>query len=259
LRRVNEENIDLNRNFLVSGESYSGTSQLYRDLDSFLNPASPPRQFDGYLLKALWYICRFGYSQLKQIVAEGQYDFPKGIFFGGHNVARSTAIIQTNILRWAQGRHVIHLDLHSGLGKHGKFKLLIPGKRSQTELKLYSTFLGPELETLGSDQGIAYKTKGDFGRFVLSIAQAIDYHFFFAEFGTYSGIRVLRALRTENQAHFFSPKTSAVSERARVELLECFCPVLPLWRESVAKEGIELIQAAERMARCFAERQTLDA
>jgi len=73
LRRVNEENIDLNRNFLASGESYSGTSQLYRDLDSFLNPASPPRQFDGYLLKALWYICRFGYSQLKQIVAEGQY------------------------------------------------------------------------------------------------------------------------------------------------------------------------------------------
>jgi hypothetical protein len=48
-----------------SGESYSGTSQLYRELDGFLNPASPPRQFDGYLLKALWNIGRFGYSKLK--------------------------------------------------------------------------------------------------------------------------------------------------------------------------------------------------
>lgn len=100
--------------------------------------------------------------------------------------------------------------------------MLIPGKRSQTELKLYSTFLGRELETLGSDQGTAYKTKGDFGKFVLSIAQAIDYHFFFAEFGSYSSIRILKELRRENQAHFFSPKISAESERARVDLLECF-------------------------------------
>src|SRR5205814_8455032 len=31
LRRVNEDNIDLNRNFLITGETYSGTSQLYKD------------------------------------------------------------------------------------------------------------------------------------------------------------------------------------------------------------------------------------
>jgi hypothetical protein len=165
---------------------------------------------------------------LRQIVAEGQYDYPRGIFFGGHNVGRSTAIIQTNILKWVQGRHVVHLDLHSGLGKHGKFKLLVPGKRSQTELKHYSTFLGPEIELLGGDQGIAYKTKGDFGHFMLSIAQTVDYHFFFAEFGTYSGVRVLRALRAENQAHFFGSNSNIVSERARAELLECFCPISPL-------------------------------
>src|SRR5262249_1170126 len=49
LRRVNEDNVDLNRNFLVTGETYSGSSQLYKDLNGFLNPASPPHQFDGYL------------------------------------------------------------------------------------------------------------------------------------------------------------------------------------------------------------------
>jgi hypothetical protein len=54
LRRVNEDNVDLNRNFLVTGETYSGSPQLYKDLDDFLNPASPPHQFDGYLIKALW-------------------------------------------------------------------------------------------------------------------------------------------------------------------------------------------------------------
>jgi hypothetical protein len=149
----------------------------------------------------------FGFFALRR-VAEGQYDYPKGIFFGGHKTARCTAIIETNILRWARGRHVVHLDLHSGLGKHGKYKLLVPGKRSQTDLAYYSKFLGPEIEHLGSDRGIAYKTKGDFGQYVLSISETTDYHFFFAEFGTYSGICVLKALRTENQAFFFSPQLS---------------------------------------------------
>jgi Protein of unknown function (DUF2817) len=93
-----------------------------------------------------------------QQLAEGQYDYLKGIFFGGHKTAQSTAIIETHILRWARGRHVIHLDFHTGLGKRGKYKLLVPGKRSQTDLTYYSTFLGPKIEHLGSDIAITNDT-----------------------------------------------------------------------------------------------------
>ena len=81
LRRVNEDNVDLNRNFLVTGETYSGSSQLYKDLDGFLNPASPSHRFDGYLVKALWNIGRFGYSKLKQIVAERTVRLSQRNFF----------------------------------------------------------------------------------------------------------------------------------------------------------------------------------
>jgi hypothetical protein len=117
--------------------------------------------------------------------------------------------------------------------------------------------LGPKIEHLGSDRGIAYKTKGDFGQYVLSITGTTDYHFFFAEFGTYSGIRVLKALRTENQAFFFSSQPS-VRERARAELLECFCPRSLVWRQSVAKQGLQLLQAAEKMASLLGSRAMLD-
>ena len=214
-----------------------------------MNPASPPHQFDGYLVKSLWNIGRFGYSKLKQIVAEGQYDYPKGIFFGGHKTEQSTAIIETNILRWARGRHVVHLDLHSGLGEHGKYKLLASGKRSQIDLEYYSKFLGLEIEHLGSDRSIAYKTKGDFGQYVLSISGSTDYHFFYAEFGTYPGIRVLKALRTENQAFFFSSQLS-VRERAAAELLEGFCPGSSVWRKSVANQVYSLSELPRKWRRC---------
>src|SRR5262249_61302057 len=96
-----------------------------------------------------------------KIVAKGHSNNPKEIFFGEKKPAQPTAIIETHILRWARGRHVVHLDFHTGLGKRGKYKLLVPGKRSQTDLTYYSTFLGPKIEHLGSDRGISYKTKGD--------------------------------------------------------------------------------------------------
>ena len=48
LRRANEDNVDLNRNFLLPGEAYSGVSDSYARLNSFLNPAYPPGKGDFY-------------------------------------------------------------------------------------------------------------------------------------------------------------------------------------------------------------------
>jgi hypothetical protein len=83
---------------------------------------------------------------------------------------------------------------------------------------------------------------------VISMAKDRDYHFLGAEFGTYSPIRVLGALRQENRTHFFSPHDSTAHRRAKNELLECFCPASPSWRGSVVKQSVELIQRAQHAA-----------
>jgi hypothetical protein len=125
LRRVNEENVDLNRNFLLPSRSYRGAPDAYAKLNDFLNPQAPPRRVDFYLAKVLWKIGRVGLPALKQAIAGGQYKFPKGIFFGGHAPSRSAQIVQSNMLRWIRGRHVVHLDFHTGLGKYSTYKLLV--------------------------------------------------------------------------------------------------------------------------------------
>jgi hypothetical protein len=70
LRRVNENNADLNRNSLGHGE-YAGSPEAYPRLDPFLNPPSPPSR-DLYLLKAAWLVLRHGMPALRQTVAGGQ-------------------------------------------------------------------------------------------------------------------------------------------------------------------------------------------
>ena len=73
LRRTNENNVDLNRNFLVNGEAFEGAPELYRRLDPLLNPPSPPGR-DGFRVRAPAFSMRHGFHRVKQAIAEGQYD-----------------------------------------------------------------------------------------------------------------------------------------------------------------------------------------
>ena len=81
LRRFNESNVDLNRNFLGDGP-YAGAPDTYSVLDSFLNPPTPPRT-DLFTLRAGWLVMRYGMPALKTAVVGGQYEYAKGLFFGG--------------------------------------------------------------------------------------------------------------------------------------------------------------------------------
>jgi hypothetical protein len=185
---------------------------------------------------------------LKQAVVEGQFAYPKGIFFGGHKPAQSTVILQNNLRSWIRGSRVVHLDFHTGLGKRGRYKLLIPKQRSRFLSKYSAVFGADKVEVIGSGAGVAYGVRGDLGRYLTITARDVDYHLLFAEFGTYPGLRVLQALRKENQAHFYTNETSAARQRSKAELLEAFCPTSPRWRASVLRQGVELIRSAERLA-----------
>ena len=82
LRRVNEHNVDLNRNFLGADETYQGAPEGYDELDAFLNPPRPS-SWGPFYPRAGWLILRVGLPTLRQTVAGGQYVNPKGLFFGG--------------------------------------------------------------------------------------------------------------------------------------------------------------------------------
>ena len=65
-----------------------------------------------------------------------------------------------------------------------------------------------------------------------------------AEFGTYSVLKVLQALREENRAHFWCAKDDPQLMIARERLREVFCPASPKWRNVVVGRGLEIIQQA---------------
>jgi hypothetical protein len=95
LRRFNENNVDLNRNFLGPDEPFAGAPEGFTDVDWFLNPARPPSRA-AYYLQAAWLLARYGEESLRQTIAGGQYVNPRGLFFGGNCLEQGPA--------WSRGQ-----------------------------------------------------------------------------------------------------------------------------------------------------------
>jgi len=243
LRRVNEDNVDLNRNFLTNTDDYAGAPDGYARLDGFLNPQSPPSRFEPFKVKALWNIWRMGLQPLKEAVASGQYEYPRGLFFGGKYSCKSTQIVQDNCDSWLAGSQgIVHIDLHTGLGPFASYKLLLGESRSSEHYAWYADTFGAEcVEPLAQPGGTAYRALGTLGEWMQSHFGARDCRFVTSEFGTYDVIRVTGAIRAENRAHHYCSESSPLYLRAKEEVRECFCPDSPSWRRQVVESGLRLI------------------
>ena len=245
LRRTNEDNIDLNRNFFDSPVSYSGTPDGYHAVSPYLNPASPPSRCELFHLKALWLIGRFGFQAVRETVAGGQYSYPRGLFFGGHGPTSSTLILQNNLPRWiARSHSILHIDLHSGLGRFAQHRLLLEKSEPVSRIGWYQNIFGRDaVEPATSRYRTAYRATGTLGDWTIRHLGK-EYRFVNAEFGTYSTLRVLSALRAENRAYFFDQPGTSAYTATKAELLECFCPSNDRWRTQVVTGGLAIIDRA---------------
>ncbi|GAC1631524.1 MAG: hypothetical protein NVS9B10_25060 [Nevskia sp.] len=247
-RRVNEDNIDLNRNLLPEGRAYAGSPDGYADLDGLLNPASPPASgWDPVRLRILAAILRHGMPALKQAVASGQYDHPQGLFFGGRGPSATNRILCEHFERWLgnnDGGRVFHLDLHTGLGDSGTCKLLLDHVIDDRQKRWLDDHFGTEAYEQLDAEKVAYGINGSFGLWGHGRAGSRDYLYAAAEMGTYPAPRMLTALRAENRAHLWGRPDDAATRKAKAGLVEAFCPQAPRWRRQVLDRGLELVAQA---------------
>lgn len=243
LRRVNEDNIDLNRNFLAEAADYHGAPRGYAELNAFLNPPSRPTRLEPFRLRAAWHIWRRGLQTLKNAVAGGQYDYPRGLFYGGKSASASAEIVKQYCDAWLDNaQQVLHIDLHTGLGEYAMPTLLLNETTTSPYYGWYTHAFGADqVEPLTRAHGTAYKASGVFGHWMQQHFGSLTYRYVGAEFGTYPIVRVLAALRAENRAHHYCEPNDPALTRSKLALLECFCPSAPAWRRDALESALHII------------------
>ncbi|GIW98398.1 MAG: hypothetical protein KatS3mg111_1731 [Pirellulaceae bacterium] len=244
-RRTDAFNRDLNRNFLQPEETYTGVPDLYRQLDWFINPPTPPRRLDFAPLVAAALVCRYGLRPLMQSIAQGQYELPRGLFYGGSGPAPQVTHMHAILQRFVRrDHHVMHLDLHTGLGKPGKLTLIVdhPIEASQA-CQLHHWF--PDQTVVLAAQGpSSYQARGSWGSWCHRQQLCHDYVYLCVEAGTYSAPRVFFTMRNENRAHFWTPPDSSRRAEYRTKLRETFYPRSPTWRGRATGQGLQILDRA---------------
>jgi predicted deacylase len=245
VRRTDEDNIDLNRNFLVAGDSYGGSAPAYRHLDSWLNPQEPLFKRRGFIPCLAWSAFRLGIPALKQTIAGGQYDFAQGLFYGGSAPSSTYRLLESNLHRWVENSStILHLDFHTGLGRWSTHKLLVDANQINEQAAWVQSCVDADLIDRPGPGGIAYHTRGSIGNWCGAALAPARYVYFCAEFGTYSVWQVLAGLRAENQAHHWAGPSSSQAIRAKARLVELFCPRSPDWRRRTVYDSIQLVRKA---------------
>jgi uncharacterized protein DUF2817 len=245
LRRFNENNVDLNRNFLGANEEYAGAPDGYEKLDAFLNPSTPPSA-DFFYLRAAWLIARYGLEALKQSVAGGQYVNPRGLFFGGARLEEGPRKLQAFMAdRLGDAERITLIDVHTGLGPFAEDRLLTEAEPGHIFRAIKAAF-GERVQSLATGQSVAYQVRGGGHTMYPRVMAGDQFYFVTQEFGTYNSVAVLAALREENRWHHYGGGT--VDHPAKRRLKEVFSPDSGRWRRAILQRGRDVIGQAMALA-----------
>jgi len=245
LRRVNEQNVDLNRNFIKSSYTYSGAPDDYARLDNLLNPASEPTILDTFIAQAGLQIIRYGFKALKNAIAQGQYEFPQGLFFGGKGPSKSLSILAEVLPPLVRGAsRVVHLDLHTGMGRRGTYKLVVDLPSDSSRVERLRREFGANVVQGFDPNGVLYEINGSLGGWLQDLFPDIDYDCMLAEYGTRHVFEVLTALREENRAYHYAKQDGPVYQKAKRRLKEAFCPNSRAWQAKSVRDGRRLVMQA---------------
>jgi len=243
-RRVNENNVDLNRNFMEdAGEFQENFNPSYQQFDATLNPRRPLGsswlETGSLLFQVLINLFRFGFKGLRGAVLLGQSSNPQGLYFSGREYQVEVSLMR-DLIKDAFQRYpaVTLIDMHTGYGPRYQMSIVnSPNeKRSPEELKL--SFRYPLIVQADPDQ--FYSMKGDMIDWIYRYQQAhhadSSYYGTAFEFGVYGDgipneIKSLRTMIFENQVYHHGAESDRLASWVREEIVNMYFPQEEEWRE----------------------------
>ena len=238
LRRANEDNIDLNRNFRDHGSPVPANIG-YERMAGHLNPDSLSGWSDfGFLAALFAYRATNGMAATRHVVTAGQYSHPKGLFFGGtHSTWSAETLTAILRLHTAGARELVFLDVHTGLGAYKNSEIILNVPRDDPPAIRAASIWGNKVKTTKMNESVSVDLTGSLKLAVPALVPHANVVAASLEFGTVPRLKALRTLRAENWLHHHGGSNHKKASLIKRRLVETFSPSLNDWKQVVVRTG----------------------
>jgi hypothetical protein len=229
VQRVNEDNVDLNRNF-IDWNIQPPANPEYDDLiDDLVPHVWDDRTQQRTSASLLAHMERVGFEHAQSVITRGQYSHPHGIFYGGSGPTWSNLWLQS----WIQTeltlcRRLAVIDLHTGLGPWGHGEFIVHLGSHEPGYQRAAALWGDVKSPVEGDT-VSSPLSGDWLDALDGALGAIEITSTALEFGTVDPITVLQALRADAWLHAYSDPCGRDAPAVRSAVRAAFADDDPAW------------------------------
>jgi hypothetical protein len=244
LRRTNENNVDVNRNWVDDFDLPANAA--YDEISKDLCPSdwSPATQKETSQRLQAW-IDRHGLAAFQKAVSEGQWTHGSGLFYGGRSASWSrntlTSILTANL---ATAARVCVIDFHTGLGPYGYAEPIVGHRRTDPAFLRVRSWIGGGAKSLYGDGSVSAEIKGDSLTALPGLLAHATVDAIALECGIRSVSEVAQALRADAWLHAHGDPLSEAAKPIKHMIRAAFHSDDPLWQGMALGQGIAACRAA---------------
>jgi hypothetical protein len=244
-RRVTEENVDLNRNW-IDFEKPLPRNPGYGELHDLMCPSewTEAAQQKTFAELMTW-VQANGMPAMQQAVSGGQYTHTNGLFFGGKGPQWSRRT-QTEIFRSYLGKaqRVGIIDYHTGLGPWGYGEPIVPVPENSAEFARAAKWYGGAITSPAGGTSTSADISGDGLSAAVALLPHAEVTGMALEVGTVEMMMVLHALRADNWLHSHGDMRSAQGQAIKKQIRDAFYGDADDWKGMVAGQSLHATRQA---------------
>jgi Protein of unknown function (DUF2817) len=255
VRRVNEDNIDLNRNFI----DFTAPRPAEDPLTEAVRPLLLPEVYVGpgrleHEAKVDAFIAQHGLRSYQRAITRGQYRFADSLYYGGMAPSWSNQIWREIVRRHCAHKPVVlHVDVHSGLGPYGYGELIYSDPRTTLGFKRAQALWGDSVTCSADGSSTSVQLSGDIEQGVKDVVGFDNCVSVTLEFGTVPIREVLESLIADNWLHIKGQMGTPLAAQIKRQLRYCFYGEEPVWQSMVVGRIQQVLeQARDGLARGMA-------
>jgi hypothetical protein len=244
-RRVTEDNVDLNRNFVDRTAPLPGNPH-YALLAGAIAPASLDDETTEAASRALRnYAKEHGAFAMQETISKGQYTHPHGMYYGGEREQWSATMLRQIVQAHALPcRRAAILDFHTGLGPYGTAELISEDATDTPAYRRACAWYGSEVSSTRAGDSVSAQVFGSLDSAIPAMFGQAETTTICVEYGTQSTLEVFFALRADNWLHAVAGVDHPDRAAIKAQIRRAFYPEADDWKTMIWERGKAVIGQA---------------